>query len=275
MLEQIKYINNFGDVFEFGKEYVFANSNDLRDYAWQYDTGRNKAENFRRKVTKKKLPVVIKASSEEQCSKIKNDMLNIFDKDVIAEKPGTLWIDDYYMQCYIVESSKSKYLDNRDYTKISLVVVSDTGTWCKDVMKSFLYSESLYDASGHGYNYGYDYDYAIAGVNSGILDNPHFASCDFEIKISGYAYHPEILISGHRYKLNYEILEDQYVVINSKDRTIKLVRVDGTVENLFRLRDKESNIFEKIPAGTSEVYWTGNYNFDVTLYIERGEPEWT
>lgn len=40
MLEQLKYVNHLGEVIEFGKKGTFANSNDLRDYEWTYDSSR-------------------------------------------------------------------------------------------------------------------------------------------------------------------------------------------------------------------------------------------
>ena len=44
MLEQLRYVNHLGEVIEFGKKGLFANSNDLRDYEWTYDSDRSRAE---------------------------------------------------------------------------------------------------------------------------------------------------------------------------------------------------------------------------------------
>ena len=57
MLEQLKYVNHLGEVIEFGKKGTFANSNDLRDYEWTYDSSRNRAENFRKGVVSKTIPI--------------------------------------------------------------------------------------------------------------------------------------------------------------------------------------------------------------------------
>lgn len=65
MLEQLKYVNHLGEVIEFGKKGTFANSNDLRDYEWTYDSSRNRAENFRKGVVSKTIPIVISAANKK------------------------------------------------------------------------------------------------------------------------------------------------------------------------------------------------------------------
>lgn len=65
------------------------------------------------------------------------------------------------------------------------------------------------------------------------------------------------------------------IVINSAELTITLVKADGTQENMFRYRDKQSDVFEKISPGNHRVMWNGSFDFDLSVIHERGEPKWT
>ena len=65
------------------------------------------------------------------------------------------------------------------------------------------------------------------------------------------------------------------IVINTKDKTIRLRKSNGVVLNLFRYRSPTYYIFSKVSPGEQQIYWNGNFNFNVTLLSERGEPKWT
>lgn len=272
MLESFKYVNHVGEVLEFGKDGLFANYNDLRDYEWQYDSNKNTISNFRKGVVQKTIPVVICADSEEEGLQKKNTFFEIMEKDAIAEQAGKIIIGDYYKECYVYASNKSEYLTDKRVLTTSLGIVGK-GTWIKETRKDFIYTEEQ-AMTGKGYPYDYPYDYAIEGGNTGKLLNEHFAPCHFKISISGYALNPSIKIAGHTYKVNTTVEDKEILVIDSRNKSIILRKNNGDLVNQFSKRDKESYIFEKIPSGMSDVYWNSEYNFEITLFEERGEPKW-
>ena len=273
MLESFKYVNHVGEVLEFGKGGLFANANDLRVYSWLYDSDKNRIENFRKGVVNKTIPVQIVAQSEEEGLLKKNQIFEIFEKDVIAEQPGKIIIGDYYLQCYVYASKKSEYLTHKNLLTTSISVAGDTENWIKETWKEFTYFDPT-DGTGKGYEYGYEYDYSVGEGNMDTLFNGHFGSCDFIIKISGYAFEPAITIANHTYKVKETIQEGETLIINSKKKTVTLSR-HGVIDNCFAKRDRSSYIFEKIPSGNSTVYWNSGFNFEITLLEERGEPKWT
>ena len=67
---------------------------------------------------------------------------------------------------------------------------------------------------------------------------------------------------------------NEFLTIDSVLKTIVLTKRDGSTENCFNYRNKDSYIFEKIPSGTSNIS-SGNFNFEITLLEERSEPKWT
>lgn len=272
MLEQLKYVNHLGEVIEFGRKGIFVNSNDLRDYEWTYDSSRSKAENFRRGVVTKTIPVVISAESKKKCIDIKNQIYEICEKDIIAEQKGRLYIDSYYLECYMFSSEKSNYLDSATTINISLKAVSDDGMWVCEETIEFRDGENG-KLDGKAYEYDYEYDYSLADDNVESLSVGGFSKCDFVLTFYGPVADPYMTIDQHRYSMRGCVIEEnESLVINSKDGTITLHTAEGDV-NMFSKRDKENDIFKKISPGNHLVFWGAN-DFDLTLIYERGEPPW-
>ena len=72
------------------------------------------------------------------------------------------------------------------------------------------------------------------------------------------------------YKIN-----DEYLEIDTKERTIFSYSKYGEKRDLFHFRGKErSNFFEKFPSGTSTVAWNGMFKAELIIYETRGEPKW-
>lgn len=274
MLEKLKYVNNQGEVFKFGVAGVYANENDLRDFAWSYDSDNNKIGGFTKNVTTKSLDVIICAETKQKCRQIKNQMYKVFEKDVLAEIPGKLYIGDYYLPCYIVESAKSDYL-NSYRMAVTLKIATEADTWLKDVTIELRPGEQTEDATGRGYNYGYEYDYSASSGNGLQAVQEGISSCDSLITIYGYAANPEIVINNHVYQLNYTVQDDEQVTIDSRNKKITLTKKNGATLNLFRYRNKTSDIFAKVPSGNINIYQNNNFDCDIVLLIERSEPEWT
>lgn len=273
MLENIKYVNSQGNVLEFGKKYIFANENDLRNYQWIYDSDRKCVENFQKKITEKTLPVTICCPTQRICRNVKNDMFELFEQDIINEVPGKLYIGDYYLECFIYASDKSDYLIGQ-HTKLSLKIVTAADAWVKEELFQYRYETIESDDSGRGYSYGYEYDYSASPGNATQFANSNFNEAEFIMTIYGYAQNPAISIGGHIYALNYTIQAGERVEIDSKRQTIRLYKLNGATVNIFRFRDRKNDIFHKIKSGEQAIYWNADFNFDLLLKAERSEPIW-
>ena len=273
MLEQLKYVNHLGEVIEFGKKGIFANSNDLRDYEWTYDSSRSRAENFRKGVVSKAIPVVISAESKKKCIDLKNRLYEVCEKDIIAEQKGKLYIGDYYLECYVYSSAKSNYLDTGTTINISLKVVADRSKWIKKESFVFMHDDS-FNVDGKGYEYGYDYDYSLLGIHVASLNVEDICDCDFTLKICGSAICPAVYIDGHLYNVNCMIDSDEQLIIDTKESTISLIDSDGKIQNMFMYRNKESNIFMPLSPGPHIVAWNSDIDLYFTIIHERGEPAW-
>ena len=98
---------------------------------------------------------------------------------------------------------------------------------------------------------------------------------NFRLIIYGYASNPTLHIGGHEYSVNVEVDDGEYLTIDSVAKTIFLTRNNGEKVNCFNLRNKDSYIFEKIPAGDNAITSPNDQiYFDITLLDERSEPKW-
>lgn len=297
MLEKIRYVNNRGEVLNFGANGIYVNENDLRDWEWKYDTSYGRIRSFSRSAITRTLPVEIWAASETDGLSIKNRLHDVTEVDVLAETPGRLYVGDCYMLCYITASKKSNYLMSRRILSVKLTVAASEGVWYqenkfwfggKTGLSSALVGEALVGYAKVGSDGGevvdtsivYDYDYP-RGYDvdeedySGHVVNDFRTPCHFRLEVQGYAANPEVVIGPDAHKLNYTAVAGQTIVVDSRERTIKAINSDGLVVNLFRYRDKEADIFAPIPEGAHNVTWNGDFLFILTLYKERSEPLWT
>ena len=93
--------------------------------------------------------------------------------------------------------------------------------------------------------------------------------------VYGAAENPALAVGGHLYQVDAVLQANEFLTVDSVGKTVILTHTDGSTENLFNSRNRDSYIFEKIPPGVSLVSLDGCQKADITLLEERGEPEWT
>jgi len=138
MLEQLKYKNHVGEVFEFGKDGIFVNTNDLHNYEWKVSAKGGRITSLDYAVTSKSLPVIIICKTEAQGIAARNRMLEVFEKDVLAMQHGKIIIGDYYFRCFVTKSSKQSYLTNKRYMKTLVLSLTQYGKSDLSVRVAFI-----------------------------------------------------------------------------------------------------------------------------------------
>ena len=277
MLEKFIYENHLGQRFDGLANGVFLNSNDLRDYSWDYDVINNRISRFYRSVRKRKLPLVFCGKTEAQSIAARNRLTDLAEADVLSLLPGKIWIGDYYTSGYITESAKSEYLIDRRYTKNDLVFASAEPAWHRDVTHVFSLNDNEGSVVGYGIDYPFDYPFDYAGTSNKtrqiVCDT--VTSSKIKIRIYGEATNPTINIAGHAYTINGMIKQGETLLIDGVNKTITLSTATGAKVNWFDKRNRESYIFEPIPPGINDVRYDGTFGFDLTVVEERSEPKWT
>ena len=279
---RIYYQNNFGQSVDFmGWPYNLASSTDLHDYVWNYDNRSRmnpKITRFYRELTARKMEISVSAGTMGEYNKALEYLLEVTERDVLNLTPGRLYVDEYYLPCYIHKSQKTSWMEGAAFLVNTFSVVSEKGAWIRE-------SKSLFSARGQApaaneddlyldYPFEYPYDYASI-VLGRVVQNQGYASADFELTICGPCKDPEVIIAGHGYKVGTTLESGELLLINSLQRRVYKVLVNGEEVNQFHLRNRESYIFEKIPEGECAVVWNGSFAFYVTIFEERSEPRWT
>ena len=272
MLERLKYKNHMGEVIDFGRSGVFVGGNNLHDYSWTVSQKNSKISAFKREVTTRTLPVIIFCSTPEEGVAVRNRLMEVAEKDVLAKKPGRIIIGDYYFSCFVTGSKKRGYLASRRKMEVDLTIHSDAPYWVREDTHSFRKN----GASAFGLDYPHDYvfDFTSSFKNSTII-NTDFTASNFRMIIYGPCKDPSVYVSGHAYVVNSDVAAGEYLTIDSAAKTVTKTATDGTITNVFNLRGRESYIFEKIHSGDSSVTWAGDFGVDIILLEERSEPKWT
>ena len=278
MLENFIYENHLGQRFVGLENGVYINSNDLRDYKWSFDTINGRISRFYRKTSNRKLPLTVICKTGDEAVNSKNRLLEIAEADIEARIPGKIIIGDYYTKGYITESSKSNYMVNRRYCKINLTLTSenDDSMWYREETHVFLPGSGIQRANEGGVDYpmDYPYDYATSqAVNRIVCDSVRASA--FRLKIYGQVINPAVTINGHIYAVYGTVSKGETLLIDSVAKTITLTTATGTKINCFDKRNRESYIFQPIPAGINNVSCNGSFGFDLTVIEKRSEPKWT
>ena len=272
MLEQLKYVNHQNEVFEFGKDGIFVDKNELHDYEWTVTKKGNRIAALKREISKRKLPVVIICDTEAKGIAARNKLMEVVEKDVLAMKHGKIVIGDYYFRCFVIKSQKKNYLSTKQWMEVTLTLTTDFPYWVKETVLQFGTGSGTEKNLDFSHDLPYDY---FSGLNKRELVNTGFVGTDFKIIIYGAASNPAVFIGGHKYGVNCDIGASEHLTIDSLTKQIYVTGNTGTITNKFKDRNKDSYIFEKIQPGKNSVSWTGDFGFDIILMEERSEPKWT
>lgn len=266
--------------------FLGVKSNDLFNYQWSYITqgqAVQKIVKFEKVMKEKKFQVLIDGNSDYQYLGNLERFLQYTETDINNKQMGKLWLDDYYLECYIFASTKTKTYLGTTKTLIELTIICENGNWQSE--ETYMFhpdylpsGEEAYTGYGIYYPYDYPYDYAAPfGVNTII--NESYLDTDFQIVFYGPHLeendYPTITIGGYEYTILHHMDDDDYMVINSKKKTCTLVKANGTTLNVFNDRDRNWNIFQKVKSGGNLIYRPESSRVDVTLYYERSEPKYT
>jgi hypothetical protein len=276
MLEKFIYEDHLGRRFVGLDCGVYMNYNDLRDYSWSYETINSRISRFYRGITTRKIPLVVYCGSDEEAMVVMNRLHELAETDVAANQPGKIYIGDYYTHGYITGSTKANYLVTKRLCEITLTFVSDDPAWYRDQLHTFPAGtdNQINSESGTDYPYAYPYDYALRRQGWNIVSDT-IGSSAFRLEIFGVAEDPAITIGGHVYKVRGKVSAGEVLTIDSIAKTVTLSTVSGQKINWFDNRNRESYVFEPIPAGKNSVTWSGEFGFNLTLIEKRSEPKWT
>lgn len=271
----VKYVNSKNEEIELTGSYLRLKETSFADYEWNYELVARKVGAMVSRFSKKEkvygLNLTVPGNEQQKREKLER-FYRVTEYDVVSKTPGRLYVNDEYINCFVFASIT---MPKRFYCEKEIKVLCPYPFWISEKKLSF----GKYNGSGSNnfLNYPYNYPYNYTGINKGFsqINNEHYYSVHFRMTIYGPCVNPMIIIGGHTYIVNTIVGENEYLEIDSRNRTVIKTLIDGTKVNEFNNRGFESETFKKIPPGVSPVNWSGEYGFDIVLFCERSEPKWT
>lgn len=269
---QIKYQNNRGQSVNLYGNGIVADPTDF--VAWEVD-----ADDSNGKISAFTTDVVSKSMNAATYSQeARQRLYEVPAIDLEDVKPGRLYIGEWYMVCYMTASEQTRWWATDGIVQYELTFSTDDPYWHKDV--TYTYTERHDTKSGLDYPYDYEFNYGYAPTTV-VVNNDNYLPGDAIIRFYGPCENPQVTIGSNAYGVNVELAQGDYVEISTYDKTVRVVRLDGDIENGFPdiagtyEKGSGSYIFEQIKQGTQDVVWSGLFDFDVILIERRHEPRWS
>ena len=276
---ELYYEGSDGSIINFMQHPLYtAHPETLTKSHWDYSTisgvnGLGRVKRFYKDTQECTLKVSVMADDDAEFNRIMYDMHRTFDRDVRRLKPGRLWWNGFYKEVFAVDTSQSEFEELFEAVEREIRFISVYPYWVRKTTYSYVVS-GVTGATGLDYdNYDYDYDYDVDDVIE-VVRNDCISKANFEIKFFGPCQNPTVMIGGHSYSVLVNLSAGEYCTVNSLTKKILKYDVYGNEENVFYLRDRDSYIFEQIPEGEVPIIRNENVPVEITIFDERGEPEW-
>lgn len=244
---------------------------------WEYSTisgvnGLGRVKRFYKDTQEAKLNLDIMADNADEFNQIMYKLHRTFDRDIRRMKPGKLWWNDFCKEVFAVETSQNEFDELFEAVNREVTFISVYPYWVRRITYQYGTNITNVDA-GLDYDHDYDFDYGMEEITE-VIQNDCIDAANFEMKFYGPIENPSVTIGGHEYEVLTTLAEGDYVIVNSLTKKILQYDAYGNVENVFYLRNRDSYIFEKIPEGETAIARSKDHMLDITIFDERGEPEW-
>lgn len=268
----IRYENNRKQIVYLDQGPYMMLVSDFLNYGWKYTSTYGRIRKFYHEISERKLKIDIYSDQRKTAREHQNELTSIFEYDVLNMTPGKLYIGEYWISCYITECDKTGWDDESNVVCCEYTLAAENPMWTKETTYHFL-GDSGITASGIDFPYDYPFDYALI-TNANHVVNDAVKNSDVQINMYGPAENPCVIIGTHLYGLEYVINEGERIEINTRNKKMKLVRTDGTIENVFSMRYRDQYVYDPIPSGELVVSTNGFFDYDIILLTNRSEPEW-
>ena len=221
----IRHVNSEGVEVILNKEPYKVLVSDLTDYDNVEIESNGKIAGFIKEITERKLNIDIISSSKETTQELCNKLNELFEKDIYNDVAGKIYINDYYMRCFIKSCKKSKR-GNGVIRSYEYTLITDYPFWIKETTYQYLAEppEAVkYTDLETGIMFPeFPFDFApVRGEK--ILENQSFTDSNFIMTIYGFAESPQVSIAGHPYRVETTVYEGERLVIDSKKGTVKKI----------------------------------------------------
>ena len=280
MSMDLKYVNHKGAVLDLSDWPYVLQSDHLFDYEWQYNeinTGKRGGviSSFYKDARTTDATICIHSMDDTEFESAMNRFFEVVEADIAAKIPGRLVLPDgYYLICYIVASSDEGWRRGIRTDMKRVKLVSEYPWWCLDVLYRFEPGMSGIDENYEFLDFPIDFplDFSNAG-SAKVVFNNSIESAMFKMIMYGPAVNPYTRIGKALYRVDIELKQSEWLIIDSRDRTVMHHKAAGFSVPVFNSREKAEGVFQPIPNGMNRVQETNCY-FDLTVYEGRSVPKW-
>lgn len=256
----IKYVNNFGESVNLNEYPYKMLISDIFDYDQNIISNENKIIGFTSEfISDRTVSVDVHRTKEKTAFQLVNALTDIFQKDVLANIPGRLYVDNWYLRCFFSSREMDRW-DTAVIISTEYKVSFDKAIWIKE--------ESYYIPP-------VDIDELVEiNVVPATLENTHFTECDFLLKAYGPLDELLFYVNDNQYRVVTSCEEGEHLLLDTRDETIVKVDSSGNSTNVYSSQVFTLDNFKKIPAGSNSIRYKRDYAIELTLFHERSEPKW-
>lgn len=268
----IVYESSTGAIIPLNSGIYVGKPNDLFSREWDYEIGYRTLASASRGARK----VSFKAFFADMAQA--DAFRRYADTDMQRGTPGTIHVNGWFQRCFVVASEVDGIGDDFFAAKLTLVLLD--GVWRRGTTTAFVPVRDSADYEFLDLPHDLPYDLGVTAPRQYAI-NPGYSNSPAKLIVYGPAVNPSVRLAGNLYQVDVTVPEGGYMDIDPLRRTVTVVAADGTTMDAFSKAHRGSGagsgeyIFERVPAGTSEISWDNSFGFDLTLYEEEGEPSWS
>lgn len=268
---EIKYVCSNRKEYNLIGNRMRATSGYFHSYEWkpnatQMEIG-DDVYGFSKEAVTYSVTLTLKGKLDERKALL-DELTNAFEYDVVNLTPGRVYFGNYYIECYIKASSNEVSKTWNNWTDCKVEIYCPYPFWSEEQKRSFFKGE---DEKGEeyeflGYPYGFEYDYSKPAVGAEHWTVEHYRPSNFKLIIYGPCANPRITIDKNVYQIFETLERNEYIIIESRTKTVMKYLSNGTVQNIFYKKGTENSVFTLIPNGDLIISWSGEFGFDIIVY---------
>lgn len=273
----IFYENSKGDKIYLTKNpYMMLSDTEIFNPEWQVKFQDKKyINNIYKECLDDSIQVRVNGSSYQEYLHNLDHLFEVVEYDMLSNNNGKLYFNDFYLTCRLYALKKPDKFLKVPFAIIELSICTDGEfKWNKITNYNINWQDYINQDIGKKYPYKYPYRYVPQNTHRTTIDLGVFGDVFPVLTIYGAVENPVIDINGTIYGARLTLREKEYLVIDSKQGQVYTV-FNGKATNRFNLR-YNNDMISKLPLNTEtlDIYWNNNFNFDLKLITERGEPQY-
>ena len=254
----------------------------LHKYAWTPEGLKYKFGELLQTFTKNAqvFNVTFKVFGNHEARKEKlNSLHDATEHDIFLQTPGTLEVDGYTIECYMIESDTSAPENEAEGTTNEASIYCPFPFWLKETKYEIEATGREQVVDGLDFDFDLPCDLGVGGYKK-VINFDTTIPLDFRMVIYGPCTNPAVYINGHLYEVLVTVPLNSTLTIssiekNDREKAVFLTYPSGSTQSVLYARNRQSYIFEPI-QGSGQVIVSSAQNllFDLYLIEKRSEPKW-